>query len=166
MNSLKKNFVFVLLWIGQTGVAQEITTYYLIRHAEKVRTDPTDRNPHLTKAGKERAENWQKILVEVPFDMVLSTPYNRTIETAQPIATAKNLPITRYNPQTLFDAQFREQTKGKIVLVVGHSNTTPALANKILGKVKYPQIKDDTNGNLYILQITPNGVTSQLLLIE
>jgi len=51
-------------------------------------------------------------------------------------------------------------------LVVGHSNTTPALANKILGREEYPQIDDLTNGNLYILKVSSQGVTSQLLSIE
>jgi len=166
MYSLKKVFVLIFLSISSIGLGQEISTYYLIRHAEKVRTDKTDRDPHLTQVGQERAENWSKILKEVPFDIVYSTSYHRTKETAQPLAMAKNLPITLYNPRTLYDAEFQEQSKGKIVLVVGHSNTTPALANKIIGQEKYPQIDDDKNGNLYILQVSPQGVTSQLLLIE
>ena len=163
---MKKIFVLFLLLLGPIGIAQEVTTYYLIRHAEKVRTDKTNRDPHLTVEGQQRAQSWSNILAEVPFDKVFSTPYHRTKETAQPLAMAKNLPITLYNPRSLYDAEFQEQSKGKIVLVVGHSNTTPALANKIIGQEKYPQIDDDKNGNLYILQVSPQGVTSQLLLIE
>lgn len=163
---MKKSIVIVLLMFGHFGLAQDITTYYLIRHAEKERTNPSNRDPHLTAIGQERAENWQKIFKEVSFDMIYSTPYHRTRETAQPTATAKELTVEMYDPRDLYNASFREKNVGKTVLVVGHSNTTPALANKILGREEFPQIDDRTNGNLYILLVTYQGVSSQLLSIE
>ena len=49
---MRKYIVIALLMMGQIGVGQEITTYYLIRHAEKERTDPSNRDPHLTLEGK------------------------------------------------------------------------------------------------------------------
>lgn len=166
INEMKKYFIVTLLLIGQIGLAQELTTYYLIRHAEKERIDPSNRDPHLTAVGQERSENWQKIFKEVSFDMIYSTPYHRTRETAQPTATAKELTVEMYDPRDLYNASFREKNVGKTVLVVGHSNTTPALANKILGREEFPQIDDHTNGNLYILLVTSQGVSSQLLSIE
>jgi len=54
---MRKYIVIALLLTGQIGIAQEVTTYYLIRHAEKERIDPSNRDPHLTIEGKERAEN-------------------------------------------------------------------------------------------------------------
>ena len=163
---MRKYIVIALMLLGQISIAQEVTTYYLIRHAEKDRTDPTNRNPHLTVAGQERAENWQNVFNAVPFDRIYSTPYHRTRETAQPTASAKQLLVENYDPRDLYNTSFKEKNKGKIVLVVGHSNTTPALANKILGREEYPQIDDRNNGNLYIIQVSPQGVTSQLLSIE
>ncbi len=163
---MKKHIVVVLLLLGQLGLAQELTTYYLIRHAEKNRSDSSNRDPHLNAVGLERAENWSKILQSVPFDVIYATPYHRTKETAQPIAAAKNLPIELYHPGDLHTPAFTTRNKGKIILVVGHSNTTAALANKLLGKERYPQIDDRTNGNLYILQVSPIGVSCQLLSIE
>lgn len=163
---MKQYVVIALLLIGQMSLAQEVTTYYLIRHAEKERNDPADRNPHLTATGLERAGNWQEVLKNIPFDLVYSTPYHRTKETALPTAKARNLKVLDYDPRQLYNADFKEKNNGKIIFVVGHSNTTPALANKILGHKKYPQIDDRTNGNLYILQVTDQGVTSQLLSIE
>ena len=163
---MRKFIIVALLLMGQIVVAQEITTYYLIRHAEKERTDPLNRDPHLTTKGKERADNWQNIFKEIPFDIVYSTPYHRTRETAQPTASAQHLTIESYDTRNLYNALFKEKNEGKIVLVVGHSNTTPALANKILGREEYPQIDDLTNGNLYILKVNSQGVTSQLLSIE
>ena len=163
---MRKYIVIALMLLGQISIAQEVTTYYLIRHAEKDRTDPSNRNPHLTEEGRERAENWQNVFNAVPFDRIYSTPYHRTRETAQPTANAKQLLVENYDPRDLYNTSFKEKNKGKIVLVVGHSNTTPALANKILGREEYPQIDDRNNGNLYIIQVSPHGVTSQLLSIE
>ena len=88
---MRKYIVIALLMMGQIGVAQKITTYYLIRHAEKERTDPTNRDPHLTLEGKKRAENWQNIFKKVPFDIVYSTPYHRTRETRSPPLVLNNL---------------------------------------------------------------------------
>ena len=163
---MRKYIFIVLMLMGQVLVAQEVTTYYLIRHAEKERTDPSNRDPHLTIEGKKRAENWQNIFKKVPFDIVYSTPYHRTRETAQPTAISQQLTVESYDPRNLYNTSFKEKNEGKIVLVVGHSNTTPALANKILGREEYLQIDDHINGNLYILQVSPQGVTSQLLSIE
>ena len=98
--------------------------------------------------------------------LFIPPPYHRTRETAQPTASAQQLAVESYDPRNLYNASFKEKNEGKIVLVVGHSNTTPALANKILGREEYPQIDDRTNGNLYILHVSPQGVTSQLLSIE
>jgi bisphosphoglycerate-dependent phosphoglycerate mutase len=66
----------------------------------------------------------------------------------------------------MYDAVFKHATKGKNVLVVGHSNTTPFFANKILGKDLYKEIEDDNNSNLYIVTVSKNGATSVVLKIN
>ena len=142
------------------------TTYYFIRHAEKDRTDPSDKNPHLTETGKERAIHWSNILNEVKFDAVYSTDYNRTKETAQPTATKNHLELTIYDPNTLDATSFMKDTKGQTVLIVGHSNTTPAFVNKILGKNKYQDIDDSNNGNLYIVIVSGDKISDQVLVIN
>lgn len=143
------------------------TTYYLIRHAEKDRSNPSEKDPKLTEEGKERAENWAKILKEVPFDMVYSTNFNRTKETAKPIAEANNVEIQMYDAEDMYNSEFQRKTKGKTVLIVGHSNTTPAFANAILKKKKYTDLPDDENGGLFILSVTPtNRVSAQVLYIN
>jgi 2,3-bisphosphoglycerate-dependent phosphoglycerate mutase len=145
----------------------DITTYYLIRHAEKDRSDSTEKDPILTKQGMERAENWAKVFKDVPFDMVYSTNYNRTKATAQPTATSKDLELSMYDPNKMFDAEFQKETKGKTVLVVGHSNTTPAFVNAIMKKKKYEDLPDDENGGLFIVTVSPNKrVSTQLLYIN
>ena len=41
---------------------KDTSIFYLIRHAEKDRSDKTNRNPNLIEKGKQRAENWAKHL--------------------------------------------------------------------------------------------------------
>ena len=154
---------FIFLSLSLISYAQEITTYYFIRHAEKLRIDKTDKNPNLNFNGYKRAEAWKDVFSDVPFDAIYSTDYNRTKLTAKPTATSKNLPILLYNPNTMYSEAFQNNTKGKTVLVVGHSNTTNVFANKILGIEKYNEIKDNNNSNLYIVTIS-NGETSSILL--
>lgn len=142
------------------------STYYFIRHAEKDRTDPADKNPHLTEIGQERANHWSNILGHIKFDAVYSTDYNRTKETAQPTASKNNLDITLYDPKNIDAQSFMKDNKGKMVLIVGHSNTTPTFVNKILGHNKYEDIDDSNNGNLYIVTINGDSIIDQLLVIN
>ena len=164
-----KKYLFLLLCtlFSLTSIAQEqheeTTTYYLIRHAEKQRTNPTDKDPSLTFTGLKRADLWADVLSKANINFVYTTDYNRTKETALPTAQKYGLSMYVYNPAKMYDDGFKYNTKGKNVLIVGHSNTTPAFVNKIIGYNKYQQIPDDINGNLYIVTVTKTGATSVLL---
>ena len=144
----------------------ETTTYYFIRHAEKDRSDKTNRNPDLTDAGKERAIHWSEILQHVNFDAVYSTKYNRTMQTAAPTAEKNKVELEFYDPRALYSEDFAKATQGKTVLVVGHSNTTPAFVNMILKAKKYEDIDDNNNGNLYIVTISDGNILDQVLTIN
>lgn len=146
--------------------AETISTYYLIRHAEKDRSDKTDRNPNLNEAGLERAANWAEHFKTVKFDMVYSTDYNRTKQTAMPTALANNVELQFYNPSDMKIEEFMEKTKGKTVLIVGHSNTTPKFTNGLLGEDKYEDIDDNNNSNLYIVTVTKDSKTSKLSVVD
>lgn len=149
----------------ETQENTETTTYYFVRHAEKDRSDKTNRDPHLIEKGILRAMKWNYVLEHVKFDAVYSTDYNRTKETAKPTADKNGLEITFYNPSAIDADSFLETTKGQTVLVVGHSNTTPTFVNKVLGIEKYEQIDDSNNANLYIVTISPSGEKSDIVLV-
>ncbi|WKD86711.1 2,3-bisphosphoglycerate-dependent phosphoglycerate mutase [Polaribacter huanghezhanensis] len=167
-----KKYVFLIIFAMGTfaSFAQEkddvITTYYLIHHAEKNRAVEGDKDPFLTIKGTARAKHWADVLSTANIDMVYTTNYNRTKETAQPTATQNGLRLYMYDPKNMYDEGFKFNTKGKNVLIVGHSNTTNAFANKILGKKKYDEIADDNNSNLYIVTVTKSGATSVLLKVD
>tara|TARA_R110000868_G_scaffold194178_3_gene439516 strand:- start:13784 stop:14311 length:528 start_codon:yes stop_codon:yes gene_type:complete len=142
------------------------STYYFIRHAEKDRSDSLNDNPHLIEIGKQRAEHWNEIFKNIKFDAVYSTNFNRTKETATPTAIKNKLELTIYDPKTMDIPSFLNNTRGKTILVVGHSNTIPNFVNKILENDTYNQIDDDNNGNLYIVTINGNDISSSLLSID
>ena len=152
-------FTFSLL---SACTSDETTTYYLIRHAEKDRTDKTNRNPNLNEKGLERAKKWANHFKNIDLDAVYSTKYNRTMQTATPTAESKKLEILNYDPRKMYDSIFQQNTKGKTVLVVGHSNTTPVFANKILGEKKYENMSDNDNASLYIVTISDDKKTSKI----
>ncbi len=165
---MKKIFLVLIVFcfsINLFGQNDKVTTYYLIRHAEKVATDKSDKDPHLNSIGFERAEYWSKVFKNVDFDLIYSTNYNRTKQTAQSTAKSKNLEVKLYDPKDLYNPDFQLKTKGKTVLIVGHSNSTPQFVNKIINKEKYHQIDEDNNSNLYIITITENVITDILLCI-
>jgi broad specificity phosphatase PhoE len=140
-----------------------VTTYYFIRHAEKDRSDPENRNPALTELGQERAQNWMRVFKDIALDAVYSTDYNRTQQTAAPTAQSKSLNVESYNPRTLNDSLFSNATQGKTVLVVGHSNTTPSFVNAVIGTKTYGDIDDSNNGNLYVVRVQGDRKEAQLL---
>ena len=141
-----------------------ISTFYLIRHAEKDRTDSEDVDPELNQEGLGRAMHWAEILNEVDLDAIYSTDFNRTSMTAAPTSVKKNVDVQYYDPRTIDVEQFKTDNLNKKVLVVGHSNTTPDFVNKLIGEEKYSQIDDSEHGSLFIVQIV-NGVATDTKLV-
>lgn len=141
-----------------------VSTFYLIRHAEKNRSNPDDADPELTQKGLGRAMHWAEILDDVELDAIYSTDYNRTSMTAAPTSVKKNIDVQYYDARIVDIAQFKADNLNKNVLVVGHSNTTPEFVNQLIGSEKYTAIDDDENGNLFIVHIV-NGVPTVTKLI-
>lgn len=131
----------------------QISTFYLIRHAEKDRSDPEALDPELNQKGLGRAMHWAEILAEVPLDAIYSTDYERTSMTAAPTAVKQDITVQYYDPSNIDIAQFKRDNQGKNVLVVGHSNTTPEFVNKLIGETKYADMDDSDNGSLFIVTI-------------
>ena len=130
------------------------TTYYLIRHAEKDRSDPSNKNPELSIVGIERAKKWAVYFENLAIDQIFSTDYKRTMQTAAYTASQKQVMVESYDPNDLFNEDFRLLTHGSNVLIVGHSNTTPKFVNAIIGENKYSDIDDNDNSLLYRVTVT------------
>jgi phosphohistidine phosphatase SixA len=157
--------VVILFTLSKTteNVVNEVSTFYFIRHAEKDRSDKTNRNSELTEAGHQRAQKWSDTFKNISFDVVYSTDYNRTQQTAKPTADKNNLEVTSYDPRNIDGKAFITDNIGKTALVVGHSNTTPAFVNAVIAEKKYEDINDSNNANLYIVTII-NGIAQSTVL--
>ena len=170
---MKTLLTALLIVLSTTSIqAQEVdenavTSFYFIRHTEKNTSNPADKDPNLITEGILRAARWSSVLEHIPFETIYSTDYNRTRNTAHPIAEKKNLPLTLYSPKNFDQRTFRTENRGKTVLIVGHSNTVPSMVNALIGNETYKQIEDSNYVNLYIINITESGeIIHQLLAID
>ncbi len=148
--------------------SQATTTVIFVRHAEKMATPEND--PGLSPAGVRRAAELKRQLVDADvvagIDAIYSTPYRRTEETARPIAEALELPLSSYdaNDNEAIMEQIVRDHKGKIILVVGHSNTVPALIGNMGASKKVPEIAENEYDNIYIVSIPWFGKTKTIRL--
>lgn len=141
---------------------KEATTYILVRHAEK----DYGRDPILVEKGIERAERLKEMLKNTDLDAIFSTDTKRTQLTAKPTAEDKDLTVQSYNAGLLseFSDLLKRNFKGKTVLIVGHSNTTPAMANLLSESDRYPRFSELDYTNLYILTVPVAGAPRVLKL--
>jgi len=154
-----------LAWFFES---QATTTIIFVRHAEKVSGAESD--PALSMAGQQRVAELTRQLVDADVvagvDAVYATAYKRTQETARPIADALDLPINTYDAsdtETVLETILKEH-KGKIILVVGHSNTVPQLIANLGASKKVPEIREDEYDNIYIISIPWFGKTKTIRL--
>jgi len=125
----------------------QTTTVYLLRHAEKTEATMT-RDVPLSEAGHARADAVAKLLASAGVTAIHSTAYQRTQQTAAPLAAAYGLDVKPYDPGTLGDFAETLRTAAGVHVVVGHSNTTPYLA-EALGAGEAPPIPEDEYDRLY-----------------
>lgn len=155
-----------LAWFFES---QATTTMIFVRHAEKALI-PVD-DPGLSPEGQARAEELARQLVDADvvagIDAIYSTDTRRTRETAVPVAEVLGLEIQTYTNQEddepVVDAMVRDN-KGKIILVVGHSNTVPTMIAALGASKKVPPIAEMEYDNLYLISIPWFGKTKTIRL--
>lgn len=107
-------------------------TLVLVRHAEKAEPKadaPKDPDPSLSEIGKQRAEALVRMLGDAHFTHIWTSEYKRTQETAAPLAAKFGLKPVPFPARDVLglSERLRGMPQGSIALVVGHSNTLPAL---------------------------------------
>ena len=155
--------LFLTILLAFSIPENDCSTFYLIRHAEKVRTNKSDRDPALNEKGIIRAMNWKEYFIDKDISKIYSTNYKRTIETVKPLQEAMGLATILYSPSSIDYKDFISSTKGEIVLVVGHSNTIPNFVNELINDQVYTQIDDLNNSNLYIVNMCDSKVSHSLI---
>jgi len=154
-----------LAWFFES---QATTTIIFVRHADKAATPADD--PGLSEAGRRRAAELTRQLVDADVvagvDAIYATPFRRAQETARPLADALDLPINTYDPndtEAILETILKRH-KGKIILVVAHSNTLPVLIANLGASKKVPPIAEDEYDNIYIISIPWFGKTKTIRL--
>lgn len=125
------SLITLFLLSSQACWAQQ--TVFLIRHAEKVIT--TDKDPVLSEIGMTRAHALIELFNNAKPNSIFTTQYQRTQLTAKPLSEAIAVPITVLEINAENTAQYPSLLmnqicilpKGSNVLVVGHSNSLPAI---------------------------------------
>jgi broad specificity phosphatase PhoE len=154
-----------LAWFFES---QATTTIIFVRHAEKAVAPAGD--PGLSAAGQRRAEELARQLVDADVirgvDAIYSTPLRRAKETAQMVADALDLPVYTYDVddvEPILESILKKH-KGKIILVVAHSNTLPVLIANLGASKRVPPIAEEEYDNIYIISIPWFGKTKTIRL--
>jgi 2,3-bisphosphoglycerate-dependent phosphoglycerate mutase len=109
--------------------AAKPVTVFVLRHAEADSSDPANRNPGLADAGSERAIVLSKLLSKAGVTHIFTSEYQRTEDTVQPLAELMQLEskvVSARSPDKQL-SEIESLPAGSIVVIAGHSNTTPGL---------------------------------------
>ena len=126
----------------------------LVRHAEKATVGGND--PSLSEVGQVRAKALATALNDAGVSAVITTTFKRTSETGDVLATARNLKLEKIAIAGTTTAHVEaivaavRKHPGEVVLVVGHSNTIPAIVTA-LGGPKLPDLCDANYATMFVM---------------
>jgi broad specificity phosphatase PhoE len=142
-------------------VAAQPSTVIVVRHAEKAPAPAND--PVLSAEGIQRSLDLGTALAGTRVTSVVTTHLQRTKLTAkavtdamgkEPIVVPASSPTTAHVEAVA--AAVRARPAGEVVLVVGHSNTVPAIV-AALGGPKMPDLCDAQYSMMFILEFLPGS---------
>jgi broad specificity phosphatase PhoE len=145
------------LW--EWGTADS-TTVIVIRHAEKDLAGGTD--PKLTGDGEARAALLARLFgvsgAQGRIDAIYVSATERSRATAAPLAAALHVTpvIAAGDAKGLARRVLREHSGGR-VLIVGHSDTVPAIVAELSGERDIPEIGAAEYGAMYIVTVPRFG---------
>jgi 2,3-bisphosphoglycerate-dependent phosphoglycerate mutase len=146
-------FGAVIIFAYWTTFARPLTTVILVRHAEK-NIEPTNPNPDLSPAGKNRSQELVRVLGSAGVTAIYATQFGRTQQTAQPLASALGLPVTQIDSKNTAELirQIIMNHRGGVVFVAGHNNTVPQVIDG-LGGGSFPVIPEAEYDNMFVVSI-------------
>jgi broad specificity phosphatase PhoE len=150
--------------IGQAQATREpstnqATTWIIVRHAE--REGNADK---LSAAGESRARVLATLGDVLNVSAIYSTKTERTRNTVGPLADALDLEIRSYSRVNKeWINQLSEEHRGKVVLIVGHSNTTGVIAAKLAGTEPF-DIGHDQYDSLFV--VTANESSRNIVRLQ
>ena len=140
----------------------------LVRHAEKA-AEPAD-DPSLTDAGRQRAAALALAVAHAPPNAIIVSARKRTAETALPTAATFGVTPTVVSldggtATHVAAVVSAVRAQRGVVLVIGHSNTIPAVI-KALGGAALPDICDATYNLLFTMVPPRDGRAAQLVVSQ
>lgn len=163
MRRLLAGLVFSLQVLG-SGAAyahEGPALVIVVRHAEKGAEPAAD--PLLSPVGAQRAQALAAALKDSGVGAIVTTQLQRTRATAQPLADALGIEgdvvaaggsDNAAHVQAVADAVRRHA--GKVVLVVGHSNTVPGIVHA-LGGPQMPDLCDAEFDRMFVVVPAAEG---------
>jgi phosphohistidine phosphatase SixA len=153
--------ILVMLQSCAAPPSNEITTFILVRHAEKV--DDGSEDPALMPEGEQRAVDLLNLLKETSVDAIYSTPYQRTRLTVAPLATEKKIPVSEYSAfEELEINRMIDEHRGGTIVVAGHSDSVPWTANLLTGKETFPAFESEDYNNILIVDVAEPGKAAKV----
>lgn len=129
-------------------------TIFVVRHAERADAGTSGASmmatdPNLSDAGRARAEALASMLRDSKITAIYTTEYNRTKQTAEPLAKALGIPATVVGARDM-KGLIEKVKAGGNALVVGHSNTVGTIL-EALGVSEKIAIGEDEYDNLFVV---------------
>lgn len=148
---MKKLLIFLAatFLFFQVGKAQT-TEIWIVRHAEKEKSDPQEKNPDLSEEGKVRAGDLARYLKKENIDVAFSTAYKRTHQTLDSLVIPK---VINYNDIKSLVDTIKTSYLGKKIIIAGHSNTVLEIIEAFGGKRPREELTDDDYDFIFRLSV-------------
>ena len=127
--------ILVLTALLLPCAASAQTAVVVVRHAERADAgmmSASSADPELSSSGRARAESLAAMLKDTRITGIFVTEFKRTVQTAAPLAKLLGIEPTVIGSKDVRALTDRISSARGNVLVVGHSNTIPAVV-KALG---------------------------------
>lgn len=138
--------------------AASTTTVFVMRHAEKVTSNPQDPDPALAPAGEARALELAQFFGRAPkgqgIEAVVVSQFRRSQDTVRPLANRLGIPVIVVPAEDTRGTAKRAlaENRGGRVLIVGHSDTVPEIVKELSG-VDVGPMSEAEYGIVYLVTI-------------
>lgn len=142
---------------------------YVVRHAkagDRNEWEGDDRLRPLTKSGRRQAEALAKSLEGVAIDKILSSPYLRCVQTVEPLAAARKLPV---EPSKELQEgaggegaiRLMQRFAGKNVVLCTHGDIVEELLERLLAEGLVSRARANLEkGSIWVLEENDGRITS------
>jgi 2,3-bisphosphoglycerate-dependent phosphoglycerate mutase len=138
-----------VLCVSTVASAQKMV--FVVRHGERADAGmQAQTDPPLSAAGEARAQKLAAMLADAGVKDIFATELKRTQDTAKPLAAKTGVAVERVGSKdTALLIEKIKSHPNDVVLVVGHSNTLPAILKALAGVDV--AIADSEYDNLFVI---------------